>query len=155
MKIYLSKIRVLYCDTDQMGCVHHSNYLKYYETARCELLRELGVSYKEIEEKGILLPVIKVTLKYIKPALYDEELIVETVIQSFNGATICFENRLLNEVGELINKAEISLAFINKATGKPCYPPDFIAKKLNGYFKKSVCQAKVLINEVILNAGKS
>jgi len=136
MKTFISKIRVLYSDTDQMGCVHHSNYLKYYETARWELFRQLGIPYREIEEKGILLPVIKVTLKFINPAFYDQELTIETTIQPCKGARIGFSYRLLNEAKELINEAEISLACVNKETGRPCYPPAFIAEKINSYFEK-------------------
>lgn len=130
MKTFISKIRVLYSDTDQMGCVHHSNYLKYYETARWELFRQLGIPYREIEKKGILLPVINVTMKFIKPAFYDQELMIETKIQSWKGARIGFSYRLLNEAEELINEAEISLAFVNKKSGKPCYPPAYIAEKI-------------------------
>ena len=75
------KIRVLYPDTDKMGYVHHSNYARYCEKARWELLRELGITYKEIEDSGIMLPVVGMSFKYLKPAVYDELLRIETELK--------------------------------------------------------------------------
>lgn len=127
---FISKIRVSYCDTDQMGFVHHSNYLKYYETARWNLFRHLGIPYKEIEETGLLLPVVNVQMQFIKPAFYDEELIIETSVTAIRGAKIFLEYKLFNEEQMLINKATITLAFVNMHSKKPCKPSTFIQDSL-------------------------
>lgn len=123
MEPFISKIRVSYSDTDQMGFVHHSNYLRYYETARWNLFRHLGTPYKEIEEAGLLLPVIDVEIQYLKPAFYDEELLIETVITGMRGAKLVVENKLLNQERDVINTARITLAFVNGQSKKPCKPP--------------------------------
>lgn len=130
MHPFISKIRVSYCDTDQMGIVHHSNYLKYYETARWNLFRHLGIPYKEIEETGLLLPVVNVQMQFIKPAFYDEELIIETSVTAIKGAKILLEYKLFNEEKILINKAIITLAFVNIHSKKPCKPSGFIQELL-------------------------
>jgi acyl-CoA thioester hydrolase len=130
MPPFISTIRVGYSDTDQMGFVHHSNYLKYYETARWNLFRHLGIPYKEVEKAGMLLPVVNVQIDYLKPAFYDEELIIETSVAEVKGARILLNYKLLNAKGELINTATITLAFINVLSKKPCKPSRFIQKLL-------------------------
>ena len=141
MKTYFNKITVAYSDTDQMGIVHHSNYLRYYETARWSLFKILGIPYAMIEECGYLLPVISADVKYIKPAFYDEELTIETSLLSFNGPKIYFGYRLFNKSGELINKAHVYLAFVDIKTRKACLPPDFVRNKLNLLFSKALDNA--------------
>jgi acyl-CoA thioester hydrolase len=131
---FVSTIRVGYSDTDQMGIVHHSNYLKYYETARWNMFRQLGAPYKKLEEKGFLLPVISMQIEFLKPAFYDEKLTIETSIVSFKGAKMLVRYNLFNEEMELINKAEVTLAFVNTQSRKACKPPDFIKKSLNAFF---------------------
>jgi acyl-CoA thioester hydrolase len=123
-------ITVQYSDTDQMGFVHHSNYVKYYETARWELFRSIGIPYKSIEYPGFLLPVIEMKFKFIKPAFYDELLTVETKMRTMKGARIWFAYKMLNSKGELINEAETILAFITKENNKPCHPPEFVLKAI-------------------------
>ena len=118
-------LRVAYSDIDKMEFVHHSNYLKYYENARWEAMRELGIPYNSIEESGIYMPVISMQITYIKPAFYDEVLTVNTTIKEMPAVTIKFYYELINELGELINKAEITLAFIKSLTLKPCHPPEY------------------------------
>lgn len=130
MQPFISTIRVSYSDTDKMGFVHHSNYLKYYETARWCLFRHLGIPYKEIEETGVLLPVIDVRIQYLKPAFYDEELVIHTSILAARGAKLFFGFKIFNEEQELINTAEITLAFVNLHTKKPCKPSASIQKLL-------------------------
>lgn len=130
MQPFISTTRVSYSDTDQMGFVHHSNYLKYYETARWDLFRHLGIPYKEIEEAGILLPVVNVQIDYLKPAFYDEELVIETSILAMRGAKLVLGCKLFNEEQELINSARITLAFVNLHSRKPCKPSAFIQKLL-------------------------
>jgi len=126
--------RVSYSDTDQMGFMHHSNYLKYYETARWELLRSIGIPYHEIEEYGIILPVTNVSLKFNKPAVYDHNIQIITRIKSFKGARIIFDYRTLNETGETINEAQITVAFVKKSTGKACLPSHKIKDALDKIF---------------------
>jgi acyl-CoA thioester hydrolase len=123
MQPFTSKIRVSYSDTDQMGFVHHSNYLKYYETGRWNLFRHLGIPYKKIEEEGFLLPVVDVQIQYHKPAFYDEVLTIETSLIAFKGPKLIVGYQLSNEEQELINSARITLAFINTQSRKPCKPP--------------------------------
>ena len=118
--------RVMYPDTDQMGTVHHSNYAKYFETARWELFRSIGISYKSVEESGVLLPVIKMSFKFHKTTHYDEQLTVKTTLKSIKGVRIWFTYHLFNEQNEMINEAETELAFVNRDNWKPCPPPAFV-----------------------------
>lgn len=131
------KLRVMYPDTDQMGTVHHSNYVKYYETARWELFRSLGIPYDSVEKAGYMLPVINMKFKFIKKTNYDALLTVVTTLTAIKGARICFAYKLYNDQDELINEAETELAFVAKNTWKPCAVPDFILTAI----EKSVISA--------------
>ncbi len=119
-------IRVLYSDTDQMGIVHHSNYLKYYETARWELFRSLGISYKSIEDAGYIVPVIRINTHYIKAIHYDDIITIITTLKTIKGARIWFLYKLYNYDGALVNEAETELAFVKKENLKPCFIPKFV-----------------------------
>jgi acyl-CoA thioester hydrolase len=113
-----------------MGTVHHSNYAKYYETARWELFRSIGVSYHSVEEAGYMLPVIRMEFRFIKTANYDALLTVKTTLKSIKGVRIRFSYQLYNEQNELINEAETELAFVRKVNWKPCGAPDFIIQAI-------------------------
>lgn len=118
--------RVAYPDTDQMGTVHHSNYVKYYEVARWELFRNIGVSYHSVEEAGYILPVTQMNFRFLKTAHYDQKLIVNTTLKAIKGARIWFAYKLFNEKQVLVSEAETELAFVARNTWKPCAPPEFI-----------------------------
>lgn len=124
------KFRVMYPDTDQMGTVHHSNYVKYYETARWELFRSLGITYRSIEEAGYLLPVIRMNFRFIKTIHYDEMLTVKTMLKAVKGARIWFTYKLYNPGNELVNEAETELAFVKRNDWKPCLAPDFVLRAI-------------------------
>lgn len=122
------QFRVRYSETDQMGYVHHSNYIKYFEMGRIEWLRTIGMDYAQMEKDGILLPVVNIQVKYIQPAYYDEVLTLETSLNSKIGAKMAFENKLFNSKGALITTAVVHLVFLDGTTRKPRRPPkDFIA----------------------------
>lgn len=125
--------RVTYPETDQMGAVHHSNYAKYFEVARWELFRHIGIPYHSVEEAGFILPVTQMNFKFMKPARYDEKLTVMTKLKAIKGVRIWFAYKLYNERGELINEAETELAFVGLNTWKPCAPPDFVLKSIQKY----------------------
>ena len=127
-------IRVSYADTDQMGIVHHSRYVLYCETARSEAIRELGITYKQIETGGIFMPVISLKMEYLKPAYYDELLTVKTILREMPKTRMIFENEFYNVEGTLLNKAAVTLTFVNKETGKLSAPPDFLIESLQKYF---------------------
>jgi acyl-CoA thioester hydrolase len=139
---FISALRVSYSDTDQMGFVHHSNYLKYYETARWDLFRQLGEPYKDLEEKGFLLPVINVQINFIKPAFYDERIVIETTINAIRGAKLFLGYKLFNEDQELINTAKITLAFVRIHSRKPCKPPEFIQRLFDKVLVKNLQTAQ-------------
>jgi acyl-CoA thioester hydrolase len=125
------QFRVRYPDTDQMGTVHHSNYVKYYEMARWELFRSIGITYKSVEGQGILMPVIRMNFRFIKKIHYDEFLTVKTALKAIKGARIWFTYSLFNEEGVLVNEAETELAFVDRVTWKPRSAPDFILSVIN------------------------
>ena len=124
------KFRVTYPDTDKMGTMHHAEYAKYYETARWELFRSIGVSYHSVEEAGIMCPVIRMNFRFIKATHYDELLTVKTTLKNIRGVRIWFDYKLYNEENELINEAETELAFVGKDNWKPCAAPDFLLKAI-------------------------
>lgn len=133
-------LRVRYSDTDVMGYLHHSNYPRYYETARWELFRKLGIPYKELEEEGYMLPVTVMNLKFVKPALYDELLTIKTTVKSVLGSRITFTYKMFNEQKELINKAEVDLAIINKQSRSVCDMPPFLFEALSQETSNFCCK---------------
>lgn len=112
-------IRVRYPETDSMGYVHHSVYPQYYELARVEMLRERGISYKKMEEDGIILPVRELHITYNKPARFDDILIITSTITKPPGLTLLFNFEIHTNNNELINSAEVCLVFADAHTGKP------------------------------------
>ncbi|MGR6086755.1 MAG: acyl-CoA thioesterase [Arcticibacter sp.] len=118
------KLRVRYAETDRMGYVYYGNYATYFEVARVELLRKFGINYKDLEDGGIALPVADLTIKYLKPAFYDQLLTVRTTITEAQGVRIKFLYDIFNEAEELINSAETTLVFINTSTNRPCAIPE-------------------------------
>ena len=129
------KTRVRYAETDQMGYVYYGNYATYFEVARVEAFRSIGFSYREMEEDGVLMPVLELKTKYIKPALYDQELTIKINVKEKPGIRIKFDYEVFNEEGDLLNIAETTLVFINKETGRPCKPGEKFESLLNNYFK--------------------
>ena len=129
-KFYNSKIRVRYGETDQMGVVYHGNYAQYLEIGRTEWLRSLGLSYKEMEDGGIILPVVSLSLKFKKSAVYDEIINVRTQLNKIPTASLDFDYEITNENGELISTANTILVFVNKITKRPTRCPQYILDKL-------------------------
>lgn len=131
-QVYLTKgqtkLRVRYGETDQMGYCYYGNYAQFFEVGRVELLRKQGLSYKKLEEQGIMLPVLDYTVKYIRPALYDDLLTITTKIVEIKGARVYFEYEIHNEEEVLISVASTTLVFIDQKTMKPTQPTEsFIA----------------------------
>lgn len=128
------KIRVRYAETDQMGFVYYGNYATYYEVARVEALRALNITYKSLEEKGILLPVLENYSKFILPARYDDLLTVRVSMDKIPGSRLSFSYEVFNEEKKLINLGSTTLVFVDKKTGKPMPAPDFLLNILKPYF---------------------
>ena len=122
--ITTTEIRVRYGETDQMGYCYYGNYAQYFEVGRVEALRSLGMSYKALEEQGVMLPVSEFSVKYLSPAFYDDVLTVKTEISEIKGARIYFSYELINEKGTIISKAETTLVFVDKTTMRPRHAPD-------------------------------
>jgi len=121
---YYSSLRVRYADTDQMRIVHHSKYFEYFEMGRSDLIRALGMPYADLESKGIFLPVIEAYAKFLKPARYDDVLIVETSIREMPVVTMAIEYRILREnKEECLAEGRTVHGFLNAATGKPTRAP--------------------------------
>lgn len=134
--MYISEttVRVRYAETDRMGYVYYGNYTQYYEVGRVEALRDLGTSYKQMEENGVMLPVYTCNIKYLKPAFYDDLLVIKTTIKELPTVKISFDYEIFNQKGELLNTANTILVFINIATNKPCPAPNSFMEKIKKYF---------------------
>lgn len=132
-----TKIRVRYKDTDQMGIMHHSNYIVMYEMARTEWLREMGLTYAEIEHRGIMSPIIEVQSRYLYPAFYDEVLTVKVFMDEMPSARLIIGSEVYNESGKLINTGRVTLGFMHSDTRRPCRAPEWFVSALEEYIKKS------------------
>lgn len=136
MFIHRSTTRVLYADTDQMGFVYYGNYPRYYEIGRVEAMRSLGLKYSDLESKfGIFMPVLSMDIRYIRPALYDEELNLETRIAKIPDDKIVFRTDIYNEKDDLVNSGTVRLFFMDKASGQRISTPSIILEKLLPYFE--------------------
>ncbi|EAR01541.1 acyl-CoA thioesterase [Maribacter sp. HTCC2170] len=123
--------RVRYGETDQMGVVYHGNYPQYLEMGRVEWLRVLGISYKSMEENGIILPVISITINYKKSALYDDLITLRTILRKKPMVRIEFDYEIYNENGDLLAEANTVLAFMDAKKNRPVKCPDYLLEKLN------------------------
>lgn len=119
-------LRVRYAETDQMGFVYYGVYAQYYEVARVEAIRDLGLSYREMEAAGVLMPVINLTINYKKPAKYDDEVRIVTRLKQMPSARITFEHECFNQHNELLNTGAVTLAFLGKHSNKPMAPPPLL-----------------------------
>lgn len=128
------KIRVRYGETDQMGYVYYGNYAAYFEVARIDSLRQLEVSYKNLEKDGIMLPVFSYSVKFLKPAFFDSQLTIKTIIRELPLVRIKFEYETYDEKSVLLNTAETTLVFIDKKKNRPCVAPGSLIEKLKKHF---------------------
>ena len=133
MKKTLTKIKVRYCETDQMGIVHHSSYIKYFEHSRIQWIKKNGFSYRELEISGLILPVSKLKVTYMSPAFFDDELCIETEIMEIPSSKLIFDYVVFrNDIA--ITKAQTILAFVNKISKKPMKCPKEIYNKISSLF---------------------
>ncbi len=128
------KIRVRYGETDQMGYVYYGNYAQYFEMGRVEWLRNLGISYKRMEESGIMLPVLNLNIDYKNPAKYDDLLTLKTTLLKKPSVRIEFGFEIYNENQELLTKGYTSLVFIDMKRNRPTKAPDYILEKIDSLF---------------------
>lgn len=125
-----TKIRVRYGETDQMGYVYYGNYAQYLEIGRVEWLRSFGISYKSMEDSGIMLPVTQMSINYLKPAKYDDLLTIVTRLKKNPLVKIIFDFEIFNEKKELLTTAEVTLVFIDMKKNKPTKAPKSLLDKL-------------------------
>jgi acyl-CoA thioester hydrolase len=126
----ITQFRVRYGETDQMGFAYYGNYAQYFEIGRTEWLRKLGITYKKMEENGIMLPVMNLNINFLKPAKYDDLLTLKTTLIKIPSAKIEFSYEVFNEENELLTTANTTLVFVNMKTNKPSRAPEYILKKL-------------------------
>jgi acyl-CoA thioester hydrolase len=129
-----TQIRVRYAETDQMGYVYYGNYAMYYEIARVECLRALGYSYKQLEESGVMMPVLENHSTYFRPAKYDDLLTIKLTIPRKPGVKIEFTYDFYNEAGDHLHHGKTILAFVNKDSGRPCRPPQVMQDLFAPFF---------------------
>ena len=134
MKFFYIKIKVRYCETDQMGLVHHGSYINYFEEARISWISNLGFSYSEMEKSGIILPVSKLNLSYLRPAYFDDELVVNVELAEPPTSRLIFNYTIKNKE-EVVVTGTTVLAFLNKETKKPVRCPDYMLEKVTPLFK--------------------
>ncbi|MGB0368837.1 MAG: acyl-CoA thioesterase [Flavobacteriales bacterium] len=128
-------VRTRYSEVDRMGYVYYGNYATYFEVGRVEAMRELGISYAELEESGIMMPVIRYEINYKKPAFYDEELTIVTRVNKVPRSRILFEYETWNGKGEMLNSALTELVFVDSKTMKPQRAPKVIVDAAEKYLK--------------------
>jgi len=130
MNLHKIDIRVRYGETDQMGVVYHGNYAQYLEVARVEWLRSVDISYKKMEDDGVMLPVVNLNINFKKSAIYDEVITVQTKLREKPGVKITIDQEIYNQKGVLITNSEITLVFVNMKTKRPMLCPDELLQKL-------------------------
>lgn len=131
-----TKIRVRYAETDQMNVVYYGNYAQYFEVARAEAIREIGFTYKQMEETGIVMPVVEMHTKYLRSAKYDDLLTIQTQLRELpTGHRIEFHHIVYNEAGKMLTTGRVVLYFLNATTMARTVMPLELSNRLQTYFK--------------------
>ncbi len=137
MYISTTQVRVRYGETDQMGYLYYGYYALYYEVGRAEAIRQLGFTYRELEEMGIMMPVVELKAQYFRPALYDDLVTVTTILKEMpDGSKINFHSELYNEQGQLLNKGVTTLVFYDPKQKQKVNMPDALLHRLQPFFQK-------------------
>ncbi len=132
-----TEARVRYGETDQMGYLYYGNYALYYEVGRVELFRSLGMTYKALEEEHhIMMPVLSMQQRFVRPAFYDNLLTIRTTIRKMPQKTVTFHHEIFNEAGKLVNGGSVRLAFVDTVTGKTVPAPDIFTMKIKAWFEE-------------------
>jgi acyl-CoA thioester hydrolase len=132
---HTTQLRVRYAEADPMNVVYYGSYAQYFEVGRVESLRNLGISYKCIEDMGIMLPVVELNIKYLRPAKYDNLLTIKTMIKQIPvDHKIVFDQEIYNEEGKLLTIGKVKLYFMNAQLGKRATMPSSMLEKLSSYF---------------------
>lgn len=131
MKSFEHKLRVEYHHTDQMGIVHHSNYVKFFEAARTEWLRAAGLTYAEMERRGVMMPIVEVNIRYKQPAYYDELLSVTAIVEELPMARMLFKYEIRGEDGRDIAHGSTTLGFIDSVTRRPQRAPQWLLEVMS------------------------
>jgi acyl-CoA thioester hydrolase len=134
MHVTTCEIRVRYGEVDPMGYVYYGNYALYLEQGRTDSLRQVGLTYRELEENNIIMPVLEVKMKYILPARYDDVLTVRTILENLPTTRITFKGEISNSENLLINLSETTLVFVNRKTMRPCSPPEYLLQRFRPVF---------------------
>lgn len=130
-----TQIRIHYALTDQMGVVYHGHYAQFYEIGRGESIRVLGYTYKDIEAMGIIMVVVDIHSRFLRPAKYDDLITVKTTLREISlNHKIIFHSEIYNEKDELLNTGDVTLYFMEASTMKRCQMPEALREKLIGYF---------------------
>ena len=129
------QLRVRYSETDKMGYCYYGNYASYLEVGRVETMRSLGVSYKSMEDEGVMLPVLDFSIKYLRPAKYDDLLSVKTIITKIEGTRIYFDYEIHNEENQKLIIAQTCLVFVGVKTMKPISVPEYFLKLFSNEYK--------------------
>ena len=133
---FTTQIRVRYAETDQMGIVYYGNYAQYFEVGRVETIRSLGMSYKALEDMGVMLPVVEMNIKYLRPAQYDDVLNIQSTIKELPDKHIIqFHQDIYNEAGKMITSGVVRLYFLDKESRKKVNIPKELHDKLAAHFK--------------------
>lgn len=129
-----TQIRVRYAETDKMGIVYYGNYPTYFEVGRVEAIRSLGYSYKQMEDDGVMMPVVDMKIKYLRPAMYDDLLTIKTQVRQAPSHRIVFHSEILNAEGKILTKSEITLFFVSSKTFERIGTPKILMDKMVEFF---------------------
>lgn len=130
-----TQLRIHYALTDQMGIVYYGHYAQFYEIGRTEAIRQIGFTYKETEAMGIIMPVVEMSSRFLRPAKYDDLITIKTIVKEMpTHQKIVFHSEIYNEKDKLLNTGQTTLFFIDAKTMKRCEMPQVLKEKLQGYF---------------------
>lgn len=134
----LTQVRVRYAETDQMNVVYYGNYAQYFEVGRVESIRQLGYTYKDMEASGVIMPVVEFSIKYLRPATYDDLLTIKTMVRELpENHRIEFFQEVYNEEGKMLTAGKVILYFLDAVTRKKTVMPETLRKKLEPYFESN------------------
>jgi len=136
--VHRHQLRVRYGETDQMGYLYYGHYPAYYEVARAEMIRSLGFTYRRLEEElNVMMPVMSLNMRYVRPAKYDDLLTIETTVRKVPDQFMTFHHEVFNESGDLLNGGSVKLGFIKADTRESCLAPTLLVDIINASIEKA------------------